>query len=133
MVNDGRREDDVIVLGDFGDDVSRLGNLQVESIRFACRGVPTDLGGQQALSNLLFSSRATCEFTGRSGVSDFLRRYNLSIEQAQEISPSLPVWAEFYAVEGAQPGKVAPSPWTYHPSSYFVLRVLLGRPLNSDL
>ena len=57
--------------------------------------------------NIVFDSLATVEFTGRSGVVDFLRALNLTVEQAREISDHLPVWAEFSVYEGANPKRLA--------------------------
>lgn len=108
VVNDGRREDDVILLGDFGGNTSAISSLRVDSVRHAIRDVPTDVSGERMLSGIILPAQATCEYTGRSGVLDFLRKYNLSLERALEISPQMPVWAEFYVLEGAQPGRVAP-------------------------
>lgn len=110
VVNDGRQEDDVIALGDFAGNSASISALNIESIRHAIRDIPTDVSGERMLSGILLPAHATCEFTGRSGVLDFLRKYNLSIERAMEISQQMPVWAEFYVVEGAQPGRVAPPP-----------------------
>ncbi len=109
VVNDGRREDDVIVLGDFGGNPTAISSLNSPSVRHALRDVPTDVSGERSMSGILFPSQATCEYTGRSGVYDFLRKYNLSLERALEVSGQLPVWAEFLAAEGAEPGRVAPN------------------------
>lgn len=105
---DGRREDDWILVGDFAGGVSELRDLDNGTNRFAIRDIPTDITGERMLSGVIFSGRATTEFTGRAGAFDFLRKYNLSIEQAHEVSRHLPVWAEFSASEGAEPGRVAP-------------------------
>jgi deoxyribonuclease-1-like protein len=53
--------------------------------------------------NLVFDSRATSEFTGRSGVLDLMVEYGLSKEQALEVSDHFPVWAEFSAFESGGP------------------------------
>jgi hypothetical protein len=55
----------------------------------------------------MFQRSATDEFTGRWGVCDFLREFNLSVEGARETSPHLPVWAEFAKYEGGDQGRVA--------------------------
>lgn len=105
---DGRQEDDWILLGSFAGGNSALSMLDANSVRYAISDMPTDVAGTRMLDTLLFSSRATNEFTGRAGVFDFLRKYNLSMERAVEISPHMPVWAEFSCVEGSQPGRIAP-------------------------
>jgi deoxyribonuclease-1-like protein len=106
--NDGRNEDDWILAGDFAGGPAELTILESSRARFAVRDMPTDVAGSQTLDSIVFSSQATGEFTGRAGVFDFLRKYNLSIERAMEVSSRLPVWAEFSCLEGAQPGRVAP-------------------------
>ncbi|MEZ6153774.1 MAG: hypothetical protein R3C09_27050 [Pirellulaceae bacterium] len=108
VVQDGRNEDDWILLGDFAGGNAQLSMLDAASVRFALSDIPTDVAGTRMLDTLLFSARATTEFTGRAGAFDFLRKYNLSIERALEVSPHMPVWAEFSSIEGAQPGRIAP-------------------------
>lgn len=105
---DGRSEDDWILLGNFAGGNAQLTMFDGSSVRFAVSDIPTDVSGTQMLDTLLFSSRSTTEFTGRAGAYDFLRKYNLSIEQALEVSPHMPVWAEFSCFEGADPGRIAP-------------------------
>ena len=78
------------------------------TVRFAFTDIPTDVAGEQTRAGILFSARGTIEFTGRSGALDFLRKYNLSLERSLEVSEHLPVWAEFSAVEGGEPGRIAP-------------------------
>lgn len=102
---DGRGEDDWIMAGDFAGDLS---GLEGGGLRFAIQQMPTNVEGTHTLDSIFFAARATTEYTGRSGAYDFLRRHNLSIERALEISDHLPVWAEFSIVEGAEPGRVAP-------------------------
>ena len=42
----------------------------------------------------MFQLSSTCEYAGRSGVFDFMRKYNLTLDQAMQVSDHLPVWAE---------------------------------------
>jgi endonuclease/exonuclease/phosphatase family metal-dependent hydrolase len=106
--DDGREEDDVILIGDLNTDDRHLGQIgQSAAIVAAISGVPTTVRGGAQLDNLLFDEMATKEFTGRAGVFDFLREYNFTLEQAAEVSDHLPVWAEFSAFEGGMPGRVA--------------------------
>lgn len=105
---DGRGEDDWIIAGDIGGSVANIPQSESSAFLFALRDLPTNVEGTRALDTIFFSSVATTEYTGRSGVFDFLRNYNLSMERALEISDHLPVWAEFSIVEGAVPGRVAP-------------------------
>jgi hypothetical protein len=52
------------------------------------------------LDQILHPRNATDESIGRAGVFDFLREFNLSIEEALEISDHLPVWADYSIREG---------------------------------
>lgn len=100
--DDGRGEDDVLLIGDFN-----LGERSVEragkkrGLAPVFRGSATNTRGTTLHDNILLDVRATSEFTGQSGVFDFLRQFNLTIEQALAISDHLPVWAEFSIVEGS--------------------------------
>lgn len=106
--DDGRMEDDVILLGDFNLDARRMNKLsRIGSMNAAVIGLPTNTRGTQQYDNILFTADATKEFTGRSGVDNFLRQFNLSLAEALEVSDHLPVWAEFNVYEGGQPGRVA--------------------------
>lgn len=109
--DDGRNEDDVIILGDFNADDAHLGELgQVPGITWAISGIPTNVRRTQQYDNIIFHSVATREFVGRGGVVDFMRDYNLSADEALEVSDHLPVWAEFSIYEGGTPGYVATRP-----------------------
>ncbi len=101
---DGRSEDDIILLGNFGYSDTEMRSLQNIGMHFALEGIPTTVTGETMLDNIVFPIRATDEFTGRSGVVDFLRQLNLSIDQAFQISTHMPIWAEFFAAEGGSPG-----------------------------
>ncbi|MCY2985647.1 MAG: endonuclease/exonuclease/phosphatase [Planctomycetota bacterium] len=101
---DGRSEDDIILLGNFGYSDSEMLSLRNAGMIFALEGIPTAVTGEAMLDNLVFPARATDEFTGRTGVVDFLRQLNLSIDQAYQISTHMPIWAEFFATEGGSPG-----------------------------
>ena len=106
--DDGRGEDDIVLLGDLNADESKFGQLaQVSGITWAISGVPTNTRGTELYDNLLFTRSATSEFTGRAGVLDMMREFNLSMDQALEVSDHFPVWAEFSVYEGGQPGRVA--------------------------
>jgi hypothetical protein len=58
----------------------------------------------------MFQQPATSEFTGRAGVFDIVREFNLTLDEALEVSDHLPVWAEFSVYEGGQLGRVATRP-----------------------
>jgi endonuclease/exonuclease/phosphatase family metal-dependent hydrolase len=109
--NDGRGEDDIILLGDLNTDDKRLGELgHLSGITPVIVGMPTNTRGTSQFDNILFTEQATREFTGRGGVFDYMREYNLSLEQALQVSDHLPVWAEFSIYEGGQPGRFAEAP-----------------------
>lgn len=100
--DDGRREDDVLVIGDLNADDRHLGQLgQASGMAWVISGMPTDTRGTTQVDNIVFPHQATNEFTGRAGVFDFMRQYNLSMEEALEVSDHMPVWAEFSVYEGA--------------------------------
>ena len=97
--NDGRREDDVILAGTF--------ECAADQIRLCQDGwfgvlgnAPTDPSFQKRRDNILLNTRATEEFLGKGEVFDFLRAYNLTVQDALQISQHLPAWGEFSALEG---------------------------------
>lgn len=105
---DGRDEDDIILLGDLNADDTQLGDLaRIPYLAVAVSGQPTNTRGTNQYDNLLFDARATAEFTGRSGVLNLMKEFNLTLEEALAVSDHLPVWAEFSVYEGGQPGRLA--------------------------
>jgi endonuclease/exonuclease/phosphatase family metal-dependent hydrolase len=109
--NDGRGEDDVILLGDVNANDHRFGRLgDLPGMAWAISGLPTNTRGDAQYDNLFFDQSATDEFTGLTGAFDFLREFNLSLDDALRVSDHLPVWAEFSIYEGGRPGRVAALP-----------------------
>jgi endonuclease/exonuclease/phosphatase family metal-dependent hydrolase len=115
--DDGRNEDDVILLGDVNVNEKHLGELgKISGLTYVVANTPTNTRGDAQYDNIFFHSTATPEFTGRGGVLDFARAYNLPIEirdntfTALDVSDHLPVWAEFSVYEGGQPGPLAARP-----------------------
>jgi hypothetical protein len=99
------------MLGDFNANDRHLGQLgQISGLAAVVSNAPTNTRGNAQYDNILFERQATTEFTGRGGVFDFLRQYNLTLEQALAVSDHLPVWAEFSIHEGALGGPVAGRP-----------------------
>ena len=97
---DGSQEDDVIVLGDLNADPRRFGRLAgVPRIQWVIDGVPTNTRRTKTYDNVLFDGLTTAEFTGRAGVFDFAREFQLNPEAALAVSDHLPVWAEFQSEE----------------------------------
>jgi hypothetical protein len=106
--DDGRGEDDVIIAGDLRAAPGELGDLdRMAGVAYAVQNVTTTNHGDATWNNLVLQKTATVEFTGRSGVLDFLREFNLTLAQALEVSDHLPVWAEFSVCEGGQLGRLA--------------------------
>lgn len=101
IASDGRGEDDVIVAGLFQADHTYLSATVGQAKHWiANEDKPTDVFARYQTSNLITDRRATTEAILRGGVVDFLRAFNLSIAEAERISPSLPVYAEFCPWEG---------------------------------
>ena len=97
---DWRDEDDVIMLGCFQRSDSQLSELShVRHLNPVIRGTATTVRGDRQTENILFRRSETDEFTGHGGVFNFLRAYNLSLNQALQVSDFLPVWAEFSIYE----------------------------------
>lgn len=109
--DDGRHEDDVILLGDLNTDDAHLGELgQMPYLMAAISKTPSNTRGTKLYDNLIFDRRATSEFTGRSGVLNLMHEYQLSLQQALEVSDHFPVWGEFSVYEGGHGGTVAAVP-----------------------
>jgi len=105
-------EDDVILLGDFGEERAEPGLLvSMPDVQAAVVDTPTTLSGiRHPVDNLFFHRRATTEFAGRAEVFDVMRAYDLTRRQAEEISDHLPVWAEFSSYEGGESGLIGGDP-----------------------
>ena len=109
--NDGRGEDDIILLGDLNVDDKKLGRLgEISDIYAAITGVPTNTRGTKLYDNIVFHRRATTEFTGRAGVLDLMKHFNLTMDQALAVSDHLPIWAEFSVYEGGRTPQIAARP-----------------------
>ena len=103
--NDGRHEDDVIVVGDFQASAAQLRQLGLLPGMAFVVGDANPVGG--GFDNIMMDSAATTEFTGRSGIFDIVRELNVEPTFARRISRHFPVWAEFSDREGGAPGHVA--------------------------
>lgn len=106
--NDGRMEDDVILAGDFGVSSIALNQVAIgQGLQAINVDLPTDTNASKQFDNFMLDPLATSEFTGETGVYDFLKIYNLTLEQAMMVSDHLPVWAEFDVVENGTLGQFA--------------------------
>ena len=99
--NDGRGEDDVLLVGDFDGEGSALQPMQKRAgLTWVVSDHGTNYFNTTQYDNLVFNEVATVEFTGRGGVFDFVQQYNLPLELASKVSKHIPVWAEFSVFEG---------------------------------
>jgi deoxyribonuclease-1-like protein len=101
VARDGRGEDDCLMGGLFqADDVYLLSTMAQPALRASIQSTPTDIFAKHQSSNLIYNDVVTTEAMGRGGVIDFLRRENLSLSEAEQVSPYLPVYGEFSTREG---------------------------------
>ncbi len=106
--SDGRGEDDVLLVGDFnaGDRGLAIASRR-SGLTWVISNQATNTRANNQYDNIVLDSRATVEFTGRAGVFDFLKHFNLSLDDALEISDHLPVWADFSCLEGQANNRIA--------------------------
>lgn len=106
--DDGRGEDDVILVGDFQCDAESLLSIEEPTgLRPLLADLPTNTMCTDQFDNLILSPLATVENCGTAGVFDFMKHYNLYLDDALRISEHLPVWADFSIHEGLPPGLTA--------------------------
>ena len=106
--DDGRGEDDVIMVGDFNAGDRGLNAIEYKTgLKCAIVGIPTNTQNSAQLDNILYNPQATNEFTGNRGVYDFMRQFNMTLADALDVSTHMPVWAEFSIYEGHSPGRVS--------------------------
>ena len=109
--NDGRNEDDVIILGDLNVDEHHLGRLgSIQGMTNAITDVPTNTRGTKQYDNLIFHGMHTDEYLRRFGVFDLKREFNISEAEALRISDHQPVWGEFSIYEGGPDVGIANKP-----------------------
>ena len=102
-------EDDVILLGDFNEPPRHYGQMwQIRTLAAALpEGVKTNTLGTRSYDNILFDQRMTLEYAGKSGVMDIRQIFGLTMEEAQDVSDHLPVWAAFSAGEALHQNQFA--------------------------
>ncbi|RMF94765.1 MAG: endonuclease/exonuclease/phosphatase [Planctomycetota bacterium] len=99
--DDGRGEDDVILVGDLGSDFRYIDAFRsLPDLGAVIVGLPTVLDGSRSVDNIVFDRRATVEYNGRFGIIDLVREFDITPEQALSVADHLPVWAEFSVREG---------------------------------
>ncbi|MHC4178512.1 MAG: exonuclease/endonuclease/phosphatase family protein [Planctomycetota bacterium] len=105
---DQPEEDDVILLGTLGTSDDGLDRMdEMPGLTSAISDTPTSIRGTRPVDNILFDPRLTVELTGRSGVLDLMREFDLTWREVSEVSEHLPVWAEFSPLEGGRSGHLA--------------------------
>ncbi|XZE52138.1 deoxyribonuclease I [Planctomycetaceae bacterium SH139] len=101
VAEDGRNEDDLLLAGMLAADDRQLANhLGGNACHPAVLSTPTDIFGRYQLSNLISPRKTTSEYLGHGGVIDFAGVFELTPAEAEELSPHLPVFAEFTPTEG---------------------------------
>ncbi|QEG40223.1 exonuclease/endonuclease/phosphatase family protein [Roseimaritima ulvae] len=101
VTQDGRHEDDTLMVGLFqADDAYLRPSLGQNRVVAAVEATPTDIFGRHQVSNVLLDPLVTTEYLGTGGVVNFLRLQNLTLAECEELTPHLPVYAEFSPVEG---------------------------------
>jgi len=99
-------EDDILLAGTLQADQEHLRQWETNlHLIGAVAPTPSGAAGETLwMDNILFSRRATVEYTGRSGLVDLVRELGLSVQEAMELSDHWPIWAEFSVYEGGHPG-----------------------------
>lgn len=99
--SDGRGEDDVVMAGLFqADDSYLVPKIMGADVVAAVRSTTTDIFHRHQTCNILIDRNRTSEYIGRGGAVDFLRVFNLNLDEAEAVSSHLPIFAEFSATEG---------------------------------
>lgn len=101
VTHDGRYEDDTLMVGLFqADDAYLRPSIGEGRTVASVEATPTDIFGRHQVSNVLLDPAVTTEYLGTGGVVNFLRIQNLTLAECEELTPHLPVYAEFSPVEG---------------------------------
>ena len=117
VLDDSDQEDDVVLLGNFSADTERLIDWgHASGIEPAVQHHSAGSVAAPYTDNLCLLKGATREFNGKTGVTDIVRLFNLTTEEAAIISDHFPVWAEFSVFEGGRPNRFANRPSSRIPS-----------------
>lgn len=94
-------EDDFIILGDFNapTDYIDLYKVQTNPTYIVQENWVTNTRENKNYDNIIFDSKTTTEYVGRSGVFNFRREYELQLDDALLVSDHYPVWAMFSIFE----------------------------------
>lgn len=105
---DGRREDDIVLVGDFATGGHTLDRFHAATgLQSVFTQAITNTLQTRESANMLYSPVATIEMSGSNGVFDFMRHFNLYLEDALKISEHLPIWADLSIREGIPAEQVA--------------------------
>ncbi|MDP1561492.1 MAG: endonuclease/exonuclease/phosphatase family protein [Pirellulaceae bacterium] len=105
------QEDDFLFVGDFNLSPGKM----FKETKFSARPewkpvlddrVMTNTRKNQAYDNILYHVDNTSEFLRRQGVIDLEARFNITLDEALQISDHLPIWAAF-ALDESGPQNVA--------------------------
>ena len=98
------REDDVLLLGDLNVAPKDFGELGRMPDIFWVANEPTNTARSKIYDNIIFDSRLTNEYTGRTGVLQLNQLLGITREEELALSDHLPVWAEFSITEQPHSG-----------------------------
>ncbi|WP_013627001.1 endonuclease/exonuclease/phosphatase family protein [Rubinisphaera brasiliensis] len=106
-----RKEDDIFLLGDLNVDADDLAPFNsIPTVASIVPAGPTNTRKTKQYDHILVNLSQTAEFTGRAGVFDMAEHFDISQEQAIDISDHQPVWAEFSTTEKPAPTHLASPP-----------------------
>ncbi len=90
-------EDDIILIGDLNAPPRYFSSFPWFANQHAAipDHLPTNTRGRENFDNIVFNARNTNEFLGNAGVFNVMQEYQLTLDQALQVSDHLPVWAQF--------------------------------------
>lgn len=96
-----RGEDDFIILGDFNDSEKGIQQFQFlqNQLPLVRSNWQTKIRTRRSIDNIIIDGARTAEYRNQSGVLNLQQQYQLTAEQALEISDHHPVWGVFSTVE----------------------------------
>jgi hypothetical protein len=107
--NDGRGEDDIIMVGDFQADDRGLDAIRHQAgLGWVVTNHFTNVARDRQYDNIVFSETPTTEFTGRGGCLDFAAEYRLQDSDLAAVAQRFPIWAEFSIFENGRNGQEIP-------------------------
>lgn len=94
-------EDDFLIMGDFNDSEKGIQQFQFlqNQLPLVRSNWSTKIRTRRSIDNIIIDGARTAEYANQSGVLNLQQQYQLSAEQALEISDHHPVWGVFSTVE----------------------------------